>query len=340
MFAPKVTLLWAAIIVSVMNSSANAQGKASHGKKGLPDLPFGMTSSGAALVDQHVYVCAGQRGAAHEYSWEGLSDQFLRLDLRTPERWETVGTVPRGAGLAMVSYGGKIYRIGGFEARNKEGQKQDLHSTADFTRFDPATGRWESLAALPQPRSSHDAVVVGSRVIVVGGWDLRGSQPTVWDDTAIVADLSVPQPTWQELPKPSFHRRAFALGEARGQVYVLGGMDEKGGPTTTTDVLDLATKKWSAGPKLPGEGLQGFGGAAATCGGQLFATTYSGKIWRLSEDGQTWQDAGKLARPRFFHRMLCTSDSSLLIVGGANMEEGKDVSVEVIPVTAAHVTRR
>ncbi len=86
----------------------------------LPDLPFGITSFGAALVDQQLYVCAGQKGPAHEYSREGQSDQFLRLDLRSPHKWEALGTVPRGAGLAMVSYGGKIYRIGGFEARNKE----------------------------------------------------------------------------------------------------------------------------------------------------------------------------------------------------------------------------
>jgi Domain of unknown function (DUF4198)/Kelch motif len=306
----------------------------------LADLPFGITSFGAGLVDQQLYVCAGQRGAAHEYSREGQSDQFLRLDLRSPRKWETVGTVPRGAGLAMVSYGGKIYRIGGFEARNKEGEKADLHSVPDFTRFDPATGRWESLAPLPRGRSSHDAVLVGSRVIVVGGWELRGSEPSIWDDTALSADLSAAHPTWEELPKPPFHRRALAVGERQGKIYALGGMQETGGPTTTTFVLDLATHKWASGPKLPGDGLAGFGGTAMTCDGQLYASTYSGKIWRLADDGQSWQAAGELARPRFFQRMLCAGGSSLIVLGGANMEDGKDLSVETIPITAAKVTRR
>ena len=310
-----------------------------HKENALPDLPFGITSFGAALVDQQVYVCAGQRGAAHEFNLEGQSDQFLRLNLRSPKQWETVGTVPRGAGLAMVSYGGKIYRIGGFEARNKEGEKSDLHSVPDLSRFDPATGRWEALAPMPKGRSSHDAVVVGNRLIVVGGWDLRGNEPTIWHDTALSADLSAAHPTWEELPKAPSHRRALAVGECRGKVYVLGGMEEAG-PTTTTSVLDLATHKWSAGPKLPGEGLQGFGGAALTVGGQLLATTYSGKISRLSEDGQSWQDAGQLSRPRFFHRMLCADGHSLIVIGGASMEEGKDVSVEIVPLTSAHVTRR
>jgi N-acetylneuraminic acid mutarotase len=240
----------------------------------------------------------------------------------------------------MVSYGEKIYRIGGFEARNKEGQKSDLHSVPDFSRFDPATGKWEALSPMPRGRSSHDAVVVGSQVIVAGGWELRGNESSIWDDTVISADLSAAHPTWVELPKPPFQRRALAMGECRGKVYVLGGMQEQGGPTTTTYVLDLATRKWSSGPKLPGEGLAGFGACAVTCAGQLFATTYSGKISRLSEDGQSWQDAGKLTRPRFFHRMLCAEGPSLIVVGGASMEEGKDVSVELVPVTLARLTRR
>jgi hypothetical protein len=319
--------------------AASTKTKARSNDSGLPDLPFGITSFGAALVDRHLYVCAGQRGAAHEYNREGQSDQFLRLDLRTPKQWEAVGTVPRGAGLATVSYGGKIYRIGGFEARNKEGEKADLHSVSDFSRFDPATGRWEVLAPLPKGRSSHDAVVVGSRLVVAGGWELRGNESTIWDDTALSADLSAAHPTWEELPKAPFHCRALALGECRGKVYVLGGMGESG-PTTATHVLDLATGKWSPGPKLPGEGLEGFGGSAVTCGGHLYATTYAGKVSRLSDDGQSWQDAGKLTRPRFFHRLLSADEHSLIVVGGASMEEGKDLSVEIVPLTSARITTR
>jgi hypothetical protein len=303
--------------------------------RALPDLPFGITSFGAAIVDQKVYICAGHLGPAHEYDREGQSDRFLRLDLRSPHEWETIGTVPRRAGLAMVSYGGKVYRIGGFEARNKKGETADMHSMPDFSRFDPTSGRWEDLAPMPKGRSSHDAIVVGSRLIVVGGWELRGTEPSVWHDTALQIDLSVAQPAWFELPKPPFRRRALALGECQGKVYALGGMQEHGGPTTTTYVLDLATGKWSEGPKLPGEGLQGFGGSAVTCAGRCYATTYSGKLCCLSKDGKAWQDAGQLTRPRFFHRLLCVGDSSLIAIGGGNMEEGKDLSVEVVSVSGS-----
>jgi hypothetical protein len=38
--------------------------------------------------------------------------------------------------------------------------------------------------------------------------------------------------------------------------------------------------------------------------------------------------------------MLCADESSLIVLGGASMEEGKDVSVEFVPVTLARLTRR
>ena len=69
-----------------------------------------------------------------------------------------------------------------------------------------------------------------------------------------------------------------------------------------------------------------------TCAGRLYATTLSGKLSVLSEDGREWQAAGHLAGPRFFHRMLNRDNSSLIVIGGGNMTSGKDPSLEVIPV--------
>jgi hypothetical protein len=38
--------------------------------------------------------------------------------------------------------------------------------------------------------------------------------------------------------------------------------------------------------------------------------------------------------------MLCANISSLIVLGGASMEEGKDLSVDLVPVTPAGITRR
>ena len=158
---------------------------AAPGTRAIPDLPFGITSFGAGHRRSTRLCLWRSNRAGSEYDMDGQSNHFLRLDLRSPQRWEEVGTVPRRAGLAIVAYEGKVYRVGGFEVRNKKDDPADMHSMTDFSRFDPATGRWEDLAPLPKGRSSHDAILVGSRLIVVGGWELRGSEPSIWHDSAL-----------------------------------------------------------------------------------------------------------------------------------------------------------
>ena len=53
---------------------------------------------------------------------------------------------------------------------------------AAFVAFDPKGGEWQPLPDLPEPRSSHDAVVIGDRLFVAGGWQL-GPEEAVWHKT-------------------------------------------------------------------------------------------------------------------------------------------------------------
>jgi hypothetical protein len=290
---------------------------------GLPVLDPCVTSFGAAIADDHVYVYGGHLGAAHHYSEEGQSGQFCRLNLKQPSQWETLGDGPKRTGLAMVAHAGKLYRIGGFVAKNKEGDEQHLVSTADVATYDPAKKTWTDLTPLPRGRSSHDAVAIGDKLYVVGGWELRGTEQTVWHDTALVADLRKTPLTWQEIPKPPFQRRALSVGEWRGKLVAIGGMQETGGPTTATAVFDPAAGQWSEGPSIHGNAMDGFGSSAFAVDDQLYVSTMSGKLQQLSDDGQRWNVVAQLAHPRFFHRMLTAADGRLLIVGGASMRTGK-----------------
>lgn len=304
-------------------------------KVAMAPLEPGLTSFGAAIVGRNLYIYGGHKGGAHSYSDEEQSSRFARLNLENPAQWEEIGTIPRRAGTALVAHGGKLYRIGGFEAMNKKGEKDELHSRSDFTRFDPATGKWEDLAPLPAGRSSHDAVVSGDKLYVVGGWELKGEEKSVWHETALVADLSAETISWQEIPVP-FRRRALSLGEWKGKIVAIGGMQESGGPTRRTSIYDPAAKSWADGPELQGEAMDGFGSSAFLCGDDLYATTFSGKLQRLSNDGEKWEVIGQLGAARFFHRMLTTADGKLLIVGGANMKPGggKILELELIDPNA------
>ncbi len=124
--------------------------RSSAAASGLPDLPIGITSFGAALLGQNIYVCEGQLGPAHEYSLEGQSDRLLRLDLKAPQKWAEVGTVPHRSGLAMVAYDGKAYRIGGFEAQEQERRARRFALDArlrSIRSVDRPLGRTAPLAA-------------------------------------------------------------------------------------------------------------------------------------------------------------------------------------------------
>jgi N-acetylneuraminic acid mutarotase len=306
----------------------------------LPVLPRGVTSFGGAVSGDNLYLYGGNYGSAHEYVNEDQSGDLWKLSLTNPAKWELVSTGPRRQGLAMVEYKGSLYRIGGFEATHKAGEKAHLVSQADFARLDTSSGQWKDLPSLPEPRSSHDAAVVGDMLYVVGGWNMQGGgQGAKWHDTALSMKLSAETLEWKPIAAPGFHRRALAIAAWNQKLVCVGGMSETGGPTTRTSIYDPARNEWSDGPELQGTAMDGFGSSAFSCGDTLNVTTVSGSIQRLNADGKRWEYVGQIAHPRFFHRLLPWGNSKLIVVGGASMEEGKAVELEVLtipsPQTAA-----
>ncbi|MCC7333936.1 MAG: hypothetical protein IT422_02500 [Pirellulaceae bacterium] len=297
----------------------------------IADLPFAVTSFGAARIGDAIYVYGGHTGEAHSYSTEGQSNQLLQLDLNAPSStWRTVAEDERLQGLALVAHGQRLIRVGGFTALNAPGAEHDLHSQATVRAFDTTTGQWRDLPSLPAGRSSHDAAILGDTIYVVGGWNMDGDRETQWHTTAWSLDLSKAEPKWTELPAPGFERRALAVVAHAGKIFAIGGMDHAG-PTRKVSIFDPVTKTWSDAPALVGEkNMDGFGASGWSIDGRLIVTTYSGDIQQLAADGRAWEVIGKTKDARFFHRLLPLKENSLVSVGGANMEEGKYLEPEVI----------
>ncbi len=296
----------------------------------FPDIPVPVTSFAAAIVGDWLYIYGGHTGFSHSYSNTEQSKTLSRINLKQPRAWESVADGPPLQGLAMVAVGGKLYRMGGFTARNDEGEDHDLWSQSDVASFDPETAKWSQLQSLPEPRSSFDAAVVDGKIYVVGGWQLKGSAESEWLETAYVMDPEAADPHWSPLPKPPFQRRALSLAAHDGKLYVIGGMQQKGGPTTGVDLFDPSKNAWDKGPALSGKPMEGFGVAAFATGGRLYASTVQGHLQRLSRDGTSWETVQQLERARFFHRMLPMADDRLIVVGGASMTVGKYAEVDVI----------
>jgi len=292
-------------------------GLAQDAKAKYPPMPEAFSSFGAAVSDGYVYVYGGHIGQTHTYSTEAVTSKFRRLKIADPRTWEELPEGPGLQGLALVAHGGKLYRIGGMQPRNKPTEASDNHSIATVAVFDPKSGKWDSLPDLPAPRSSHDACVVGDRIVVAGGWHMNGKgKKSVWHDDALVLDLSKKPLRWEAIRQP-FQRRALNIAAVGEKVYVVGGMGPDG-LDKRVDVLDLKTRQWSEGPALPGPARNAFTPAACANGGQLYASPQDGKLYRLTEKGDAWSEIGALEQKRLVHRIVPANDNHLLVLGGAS----------------------
>ena len=311
--------------------------------KDLQPLGQPVTSFGGAIMNGKLYIYGGHTGGAHSYSLKEQENRLHCLNLRTGE-WQTLAEGPRLQGLALIAHGDKLYRIGGFTAKNAEGEDHSLWSQDSVAAFDTTTQQWKDLPSLPEPRSSFDAAVLNDVIYVIGGWHMAGDADSIWHKTAWKLDLSKDQLQWEALPEPPFQRRALAVAVHDGKVYAIGGMQSEGGPTIRTDIFDPQTQTWSQGPNLVvvekeedgspfSNEITGFGASAFATGGDLYVSTIKGTLQRLTDDGSAWEVVTETPTARFFHRMLPVDQNHLLIVGGANMGIGKFEDVEIIDVS-------
>jgi N-acetylneuraminic acid mutarotase len=284
-------------------------------------LPETVTSFGAVTSDGYLYAFGGHKGERHEYSVEMVSGSFQRLKLSEGRAWETLPSTTPGQGQPLVAHGGYIYRIGGMAARNKADAKQDLYSMSLVQRFDPKRGQWEEFTPLPEIRSSHDAVILGDKLYVAGGWQLAGgTNKAVWPANALVLDLAHPKAGWREFPQP-FQRRALALAALDSRVFCIGGMDSDNQPTLAVDIYDTTSGQWTKGPDLPAGQFKGFSCSAIPQDGRIYVTAFQGDLLRLATDARSWEVVGRLEHPRMAHRLVTAGATQLIALGGEDGEE-------------------
>lgn len=304
-----------------------------------PKMPAAVASFGGAVAEGWLYVYGGHTGEEHVHTRDNLSSHFARLKLEGGEQWEELPMQTPLQGLPLVAHEGKLYRVGGLNHRNAANEDPDMHSTDEFACFDPAEGEWNSLAPLPHARSSHDAVVIGDRLYVVGGWTLAGESPGDWRPEALVYDFTNPEAGWQTIADPPVRRRALAVAQLDGRPVALGGMQQDGGITDRVSAYDPASDTWTELPELPGE-HNGFGLSAWSMGGALYIAGAEGVIYALQPGQQEWTKIAELDDPRFFHRLLPAGEQSLLVVAGASTADGHVATIELVDLSKAAPTRK
>ncbi|HSS94633.1 MAG TPA: hypothetical protein VLR46_11670 [Candidatus Dormibacteraeota bacterium] len=210
-----------------------------------PRLPLGLDHASAATLDDHVYVAGG-------HSFGRDSARMFRLD---GSSWTELSSMRHArGGHALIAAGSRLYAIGGNTA---------FTNVAPAEVYEPASGAWSDLPALPSPRNHVSGFVFGANVCVAGG-----RSPA----TTRVDCFNFESSAWVRLPNlPSATSGAGATTLDDGSVVIIGGQDAQE-TRINSQFARLATfDQWnSAGTMLvPRHGfeLAAFQGRAWACGG-------------------------------------------------------------------------
>lgn len=294
----------------------------------FPQLPDAISSFGAAVSGDYLYVYSGHIGRAHQHSAENLSQKFQRLNLKQPKAWESLPLKTPLQGLAMAPHGESVYRVGGLSVTNKKKEESQLESIPTVERYSPETKTWEAIESMPTGRSSHDSVFMGDHLYVVGGWTMRKGKDSIWQEEMLVLDAAQDKPEWKSIKQP-FQRRALSAAAHQGKIYVMGGIDADGDISHEVDIYSPKTGKWTKGPEIPGSTMNGFGTTAWSMNGNLYVSVMDGGVYKLDQKNKSWKKAGSLATPRFFHRLLPDGKGGLIAIGGAS-RKGHLKSIEEV----------
>lgn len=175
----------------------------------LPRLPAPSTAGGAAVIGNHVYMVAGQRGLG----LDSATDAIWRLDLAKLGAeglaWEPLPAVPGGPrAFAIVAAqpdgaAGCLYVIGGRRQKPGTTALAGIEPLADCHEFsparfavDPASG-WRKRTDAPQPLMAGSAAAFGqSRLVVLAAADAESLAKLAVDPGFAKRHPGFPRQAW------------------------------------------------------------------------------------------------------------------------------------------------
>ncbi|MGB0563948.1 MAG: Kelch repeat-containing protein [Spirulinaceae cyanobacterium] len=150
-----------------------------------------------------------------------------------------------------------------------------------------STKQWHNAGTIPLSVESHQTVVVGDRVYLLGGWNAftRAHDEVFFADLTAEGILAAWQETTAPMPLKLQHHQAIAH---EGAIYVIGGDDQFGPDSKVFDRIFRAV------PAADG-------------------------------DITAWQEVGQLPEPRTVHAVAIVGDRLYVIGGTREFEKGTAV---------------
>jgi N-acetylneuraminic acid mutarotase len=306
LLAPVVHAQLGAPPESSSSPDAHAPWPADLSGKWYPRAPLNNArqETGGARIGDQVYVVGGLR----ELATGGMrAMNTVEVYDVAQDTWSASTPMPdRRDHMVVVSHGGKLYVLGGFEA--------DFVGKRNFWMFDPALETWTSLPLLPEPRGAGWAVVHEDKIYYLGGSDENGNRR----NTNFVYAIS--EGRWSvaaPMVRARLHLTAAAVGD---YIYAIGGrrhnyqlntafsINERYDPDTDewTTMRAMPTPRSAMGTAVLDGKIHVFGGEAPT----LFDVH---EVYDPATDG--WSLRAPMAVARHAPAAV-TIDGGILCAGG------------------------
>jgi len=183
-----------------------------------PRLHIARGAGAAAVMGNKIIVVGGRTGATEK--------PVTPTEIFDGTSWHDAPSIPiPGDHLAAVSDGTYLYIVGGREVTVTA-------NTAALQRFDPATGQWTQLPAMPSAASDLGGAIVGGQLITVGG-----ESPASVFSTVRAYNLATSK--WSTLPDLAEARHGAAVTTIGNTLYAIDGASQPGHNASTPTVQIL-----------------------------------------------------------------------------------------------------
>jgi N-acetylneuraminic acid mutarotase len=214
-----------------------------------PPMRLSCRSPGVGVIDDKIYVVSGGYDFADTETSNRRIDRFDTL----ADSWSTLGlmsikrespAVAAGAGQLDVM-GGCGFRErdsddSGDSSRDSDDDDDNRPSLDSAECFDPATGRWSSIARMPTAKYNAGVAVLDGLIYVAGGSTDAGT-------VRCMHRYDPRSDRWDACRKMKRRRWEPGMAVLDGNIYVAGGND---GGEDKVERYDPMTNKWEDVPAM------------------------------------------------------------------------------------------
>ncbi len=233
------------------------------------------------------------------------------------QRWQYKAPLSEARrGLALSTYGGYIFAIGGETEREVTGLVE---------RYDPNIDTWTNLKSKPVPVSEASAAVIGGKIYVPGG---RTSSNEV---SNVLEIYSPSEDQWESGAELPTGLSAYGMVSFEGQLYLFGGWNGskvvdsvyRYDPETDSwqELTSMPTARAYTGVSIIDEKIyiiSGFDGEKSLANIEIYSPDLEGS------ENSPWEIDDPLPGARYASGVASLA-GTMYVIGGMNEQEGQPV---------------